>query len=117
MEYLQLLVPLASTIITIIGGIIASRISYRRGRARSEAEVENLKMQKQSIQAAAGMDTAEASRVIAETSAAMLSPLKNLINDLQEQVTRLSTENIYLKEKNASLEARIALLERQVESI
>jgi len=114
-EYLPVLVPLIASIVTILAGLLSSWLAYRRGRSRSNAEVENLKVQKQSIEAAAGLSAAEAAAIISKTAADMLTPLTNRIGELQEQVSKLTQENTYLRNKVTLLETQVAMIEKHSE--
>ena len=112
---LPLLFPLISSIGTVAVGIIGSWISYRRGRSRATAEVENLRTEKRSIEAAAGLSTAEAASIISEAAASMIQPLLARQKELQEQLAALTRENTSLRNKVIMLEAQVAMIEKHSE--
>lgn len=114
-EYLPVLIPVVVSALTIVAGFISSWLSYRRGRSRSNAEVENLKVQKSSIEAAAGLSAAEAASIISKAAADMLTPLTHRIGELQEQVSNLTQENTFLRNKVTILETQVAMIEKHSE--
>lgn len=135
-DYLPLILAVVSGLFTI-GGIV---VSYFLGRKKSNAEVAKLEGEKKSVEAAAGLSTAEAASIIAQAAADVVQPLTNRIRELQteakamadrhaedkrlliERQSRLekhlaevTKENVDLKTKVAHLEAQIALLSKPSE--
>lgn len=115
MDYLTLLLPYFSSLAVAILGAVGSLISYRKGRERSSAEVDNIKSEKKSIEAAAGLSTAEAASIISKAAAEMLQPLLARQKELQEQVSVLTQENSFLKNKITMLEAQVRIIEKHSE--
>lgn len=135
-DYLPLILAVVSGLFTI-GGIV---VSYFLGRKKSNAEVAKLEGEKKSVEAAAGLSTAEAASIIAQAAADVVQPLTNRIRELQteakamadrhaedkrlliERQSRLekhlaevTKENVELKTKVAHLEAKLLLLSKPSE--
>lgn len=124
-------------IITAVAGIVVSILTYFFGRKKNNAEVKKLEGEKKSVEAAAGLSTAEAASIISRAAADVVQPLTNRIRELQQElkdktdrhaaemsamsqrysnlefhVAEVTKENVALKNKVAHLEAKIALLSK-----
>lgn len=109
---------LITAILTIVGGFLA----YVYGRKRNNAEIDKLKTEKSSIEAAAGLSTAEAASIISNAAAQVVKPLTERIQELQHEVAftrselaKVTVENTRLKTRVAELESKITLLEKEKE--
>jgi phage shock protein A len=98
---------------------LLSVITYFQGRKRGNAEVEKIKVEKKSIEAAAGLSTAEAASIIAQAAADVVQPLTNRIRELQQQnldqqnqISGLARENTDLRNKVTFLETQVALVQK-----
>lgn len=111
MDNLEAILTLSGTVLTIIAGFISSWIAYRRGKAQRNVEVENLKSQNKSLEAATGLNAAEAAAVIVNTATSMLDPLIRSQKELQEEISRLKQENIFLRERVVALETQLSMMD------
>lgn len=132
--------PLLQIFGPIIGAIALTVTTWFLARSRNRAEVERLQGERKSVEAAAGLSTAEAASIISRAAADVVLPLTNRIRELQEDskamadrhrtemyrmaqkhlelenhVAAITKENIDLKSKVASCEAKIALLSKPSE--
>lgn len=112
----QLLIPVATSLVSGVLVLLGGFFAYLYGRKRNQAEIQKLQSEKESIEAAAGLSTAQASSIIATAAAEVVQPLTNRIKELQGQVATLTQENVMLRNTLADLEAQIALL-RQRDSL
>lgn len=93
------LLPLSDSLIGAIVTLATAAITYGVGKARARAEVDNLKAEKKSIEAATGVSTAEAAQVISEAAAATVQPLLDRIREQREEIKYLTSRNLaYLDE-------------------
>lgn len=117
----------------IAGPLIAIIFSYLFARKKNQAEVKKLEGEKKSVEAAAGLSTAEAASIISRAAADVVQPLTNRIRELQEDsiarsqrhaetirrleshIAEVTRENVELKTKVAHLEAKVALLSKPSE--
>jgi phage shock protein A len=123
-------IPLLQVIGPILGGAVLAIISYFLGIKKNRAEIAKLEGEKKSVEAAAGLSTAEAASIISRAAADIVQPLTNRIRELQQDslardqrhaeeirglqlhIGNLTEENVKLKTKVAHLEAKVALLSK-----
>lgn len=129
----DILIPLLQIFGPILGGIALAIVTYFLGKKKNKAEIDKLEGEKKSVEAAAGLSTAEAASIISRAAADVVQPLTNRIRQLQqeslernkiyteeikrlqEHIAELTRENVQLKTKLAHLEARLALLSKPTE--
>lgn len=123
-------IPLLQFFGPLLGGSILAIVTYLLGRRKNRAEISKLEGEKKSVEAAAGLSTAEAASIISRAAADVVQPLTARIRELQEEslardrrnteevrklqshIMQLTKENVNLKTKLAHLEAKLALLEK-----
>lgn len=121
-------IPLLQIFGPILGGVALAVVSYFLGRKRNKAEISKLEGEKKSVEAAAGLSTAEAASIISRAAADVVQPLTNRIRELQQEsllrdqryaeeirrlqnhVRELTEENVKLKTEVAHLKANVTLL-------
>lgn len=126
-------IPLLQIFGPILGGVILAVVTYFLGKRKNRAEIDKLVGEKKSVEAAAGLSTAEAASIISRAAADVVQPLTNRIRELQQEslareqrnaeevrrlqfhITELTKENVKLKTQLAHLEARLALLSKPSE--
>lgn len=139
MDYATL-TPVLIAVTSGVMSILAIVLSYVFGRKKNSAEVRKLEGEKKSVEAAAGLSTAEAASIISRAAADVVQPLTNRIRELQEDskamadryaedrkllaarqvrlethIAEVTKENVELKTKVAHLEAKVALLSKPSE--
>lgn len=123
-------IPLLQIFGPILGGVALAVVTYLLGKRKNRAEISKLEGEKKSVEAAAGLSTAEAASIISRAAADVVQPLTNRIRQLQEEslardqrnaeevrrlqthIVELTKENVKLKTKLAHLEAKLTLLEK-----
>ena len=126
-------IPLLQIFGPILGGVVLAVVTYFLGKRKNRAEIDKLVGEKKSVEAAAGLSTAEAASIISRAAADVVQPLTNRIRELQQDslareqrsaeevrrlqfhITELTKENVQLKTKLAHLEAKLVLLEKPSE--
>lgn len=126
-------IPLLQIFGPLVGSVLLAVVTYLLGKKKNRAEINKLEGEKKSVEAAAGLSTAEAASIISRAAADVVQPLTNRIRELQqeslardnrhaEEIRRLQThlsevtrENVQLKTKVAHLEAKVALLSKPTE--
>lgn len=88
------ILPVGDELLTAIIALASSVLTYLVGRARQKAEVENLKAEKKSIEAASGVSTAEAANVISKAAAATIQPLMQRVAEQSEEIKFLTDRNV-----------------------
>lgn len=104
------LLPLGDSIIGALVTLATAAITYGIGKARSKAEVENLQAEKKNIEAATGVTTADAAKVISEAAAATVQPLIERIKEQRSEITEYRDECDNLRTQNARLLAENELM-------
>lgn len=119
-EVVNQLLPLSDSIIGAIVTLATAGITYGVGRARARAEVDNLRAEKKSIEAASGVSTAEAAQVISEAAAATVQPLLDRIKEQRLEIKFLTEKNLEyrnaldaVRNESARLSAEIELYKRK----
>jgi cell division protein FtsB len=115
------LLSLGDPIVAGVFGIATVVIGWAFGRRKSNQELENLKAEKKSIEAASGVSHAEASQIIAQAAAETVRPLLERLQEYREENTEqdekileLKRENKELKTHNSTLEAELQLIREQL---
>lgn len=126
----EIIIPLLQIFGPILGGVALAVVTYFLGKKKNRAEINKLEGEKKSIEAAAGLSTAEAASIISRAAADVVEPLTNRIRQLQEEslvrdqrnadevrrlqshIIELTKENVQLKTKLAHLEAKLTLLSK-----
>lgn len=93
-EVVNQLLPLGDSIIGALVTLATAAITYGVGRARARAELDNIKAEKKSIEAASGVSTAEAAQVISEAAAATVQPLLDRIREQRQEIRFLTEKNV-----------------------
>lgn len=86
--------PAGNELLVAIVSLSASVLTYIVGRAKNKAEVENLKAEKKSIEAASGVSTAEAASVISKAAASTIQPLMQRVAEQAEEIKFLTDRNV-----------------------
>jgi hypothetical protein len=107
---LQQILPLGNSIVGAIVTLTTAAITYTIGKARSNAEVDNLKAEKKSIEAASGVSTAEAAQIISEAAAETVRPLLERIKEQRLEITYLNNRTSEQREELDALRNQIANL-------
>jgi|ERR1044072_7557654 predicted RNase H-like nuclease (RuvC/YqgF family) len=107
---LQQLLPLGDSVVSALVTLLTAAITYAIGKARSSAEVDNLKAEKKSIEAASGVSTAEAAQIISEAAAQTVQPLLERIKEQRQEITYLSQKGTEQREEIDALRNKIANL-------
>src|SRR5690242_20258524 len=92
-DFVNQLLPLGDSIIGAAVTLLTAAITYGVGRSRNRAELDNLKAEKKSIEAASGVSTAEAAQVISEAAAATVQPLLDRIREQREELRYFNDRN------------------------
>lgn len=126
----EYVIPLLQIFGPILGGVALAVLTYLLGKKKNRAEINKLEGEKKSVEAAAGLSTAEAASIISRAAADVVQPLTNRIRELQQEslmrdqknaeevhllkkhIMELTRENVQLKTKVAHLEAKLTLLEK-----
>jgi hypothetical protein len=115
------LLPLGDPIVTGIFGIVTVLLGWVFGRRKNNQEVDNLKAEKKSIEAASGVSQAEAAQIIAQAAAETVRPLLERLQEYREEneeqdemILELKRENKELKTRNSTLEAEMQLIREQL---
>jgi len=114
-EVVNQLLPLGDSIIGAVVTLATAAITYGVGRARAKAEVDNLKAQNRSIEAASGVSTAEAAQVISEAAAATVQPLLDRIREQREEIKFLNEKNVEYRTSLDSSRNEAARLSAEIE--
>lgn len=114
---LQDLMPILTVALSGALVIIGNIVTYRLGKAKNAAELEKLRSERNNMEAATGLSTAEAASILSQAAADIVQPLTVRIKELQSEVAKLTTENAQLKNKVTELEAKVSLVEKQKEII
>lgn len=93
-DFVNQLLPLGDSIIGAAVTLLTAAITYGVGRSRNRAELDNLKAEKKSIEAASGVSTAEAAQVISEAAAATVQPLLDRIREQREEIKYYSERRV-----------------------
>lgn len=93
-EVVNQLLPLSDSIIGAIVTLATAAITYGVGKAKARAELDNIKAEKKSIEAASGLSTAEAAQVISEAAASTVQPLLDRIREQREEIKFLTQKNV-----------------------
>jgi hypothetical protein len=102
------LLPLGDSIIGAAVTLGTALFTYLVGRRRSRAEVDNLQAEKKSIEAASGVNTAEAAQIISEAAASTISPLLDRIKEQKEEIVFLTNANVDYRHQNDALRTQMA---------
>lgn len=115
------LLPLGDPIVTGIFGLVTVLLGWVFGRRRNNQELDNLKAEKKSIEAASGVSQAEAAQIIAQAAAETVRPLLERLQEYREEneeqdekIFELKRENKELKTHNSTLEAELQLIREQL---
>lgn len=115
------LLSLGDPFIAGVFSIIAVVLGWAFGRRKSNQEVDNLKAEKKSIEAASGVSQAEAAQIIAQAAAETVRPLLERLQEYREEneeqdqkILELKRENKELKTHNSTLEAEMQLIREQL---
>lgn len=129
----EYVIPLLQIFGPIFGALTLALVTYFIGKSKNKAEINKLEGEKKSVEAAAGLSTAEAASIISRAAADVVEPLTNRIRELQQEslardarhadeirrlqvhIGELTRENVQLKTKLAHLEAKLVLLEKPSE--
>lgn len=90
------LLPLGDPIVTGIFGLVTVLLGWVFGRRKNNQEVDNLKAEKKSIEAASGVSQAEAAQIIAQAAAETVRPLLERLQELREENAELDEEILHL---------------------
>lgn len=93
-EVVSQLLPLGDSILGAGVTLVTALFTYVVGRKRATAEVDNLRAEKKSIEAASGVSTAEAAQIISEAAAATVSPLLERIKEQREEIEFLTERSV-----------------------
>lgn len=107
---LQQLLPLGDSVISALVTLLTAAITYTIGKARSHAEVDNLRAEKRNLEAASGVSTAEAAQIISEAAAQTVQPLLERIKEQRLEITYLNQKYLTQREELDSLRNDIARL-------
>jgi uncharacterized coiled-coil protein SlyX len=86
------LLPLGDSIIGAFLTLGTALITYTVGRAKARAEVDNLQAEKKNIEAASGVSTAEAAKIISAAAAATVEPLMDRLKEQRQEISHLNSE-------------------------
>jgi len=109
------LLPLGDSIIGAVVTLLTAAITYGVGRTRNRAEVDNLKAEKRSIEAASGVNTAEAAQIISEAAAATVQPLLDRIREQREEIKYFNDRLTYYLNEIEILRTRLAQVQSENE--
>lgn len=109
------IIPLGDSIITAVFTLLTALVTYGIGRGRQKAEVDNLKAEKKSIEAASGVSTADAAKVISEAAAATVQPLIERIKEQREENKFLEQKNVEYRLELETLRTTIAKFQAENE--
>jgi gas vesicle protein len=107
-DFVNQLLPLGDSIIGAAVTLLTAAITYGVGRSRNRAELDNLKAEKKSIEAASGVSTAEAAQVISEAAAATVQPLLDRIREQREELKYFNDRNSRQLDEIELLRTRLA---------
>lgn len=107
-EVISQLLPLGDSIIGAGVTLLTAFFTYLVGRRRSSQEVQNLQAEKESIEAASGVSTAQAAQIISEAAAATVSPLLFRIKEQREEIEFLTERNVVYRNQLDELRTEIA---------
>jgi hypothetical protein len=107
-DFVNQLLPLGDSIIGAAVTLLTAAITYGVGRSRNRAELDNLKAEKKSIEAASGVSTAEAAQVISEAAAATVQPLLDRIREQREELRYFNDRNSRQLDEIEVLRTRLA---------
>lgn len=93
------LLPLGDALIGAVVTLLTAGFTYLVGRRRQSAEVSNLQSEKKSIEAAAGMTTAEAAQTISEAAAMAVQPLIDRVKEQKIEIKYLTTQLVDKREE------------------
>lgn len=85
------LLPLGDSIIGAFLTLGTALITYTVGRAKARAEVDNLQAEKKNIEAASGVSTAEAAKIISAAAAATVEPLMDRLKEQRQEISHLTS--------------------------
>lgn len=102
------LLPLGDSIIGAAVTVGTAFFTYVVGRRRSRAELDNLQAEKKNIEAASGVNTAEAAQIISEAAASTISPLLDRIREQREEIEYLTNANVDYRHQNDALRTHMA---------
>lgn len=115
------LLSLGDPIIAGVFSIAAVVLGWAFGKRKSNQELDNLKAEKRSIEAASGVSQAEAAQIIAQAAAETVRPLLERLQEYREEneeqdqkILELKRENKELKTYNSTLEAEMQLIREQL---
>src|ERR1044071_4526833 len=93
------LIPLGDSIFGALVTLATAAITYAVGKSKNKAEIANLQAEKKSIEAAAGVSTAEAAQVISEAAASTVQPLIARIKEQQKDIQFLTERSVLYREE------------------
>lgn len=105
---IEQILPLGDSIIGAFVTLLTAGATYAIGRARRNAELDNLKAEKRSIEAASGVSTAEAAQVISEAAAATVQPLLDRIREQRQELKYYVDRNTYYLQELDKVRAELA---------
>lgn len=114
-ELLGGLLPLGEPIVTGMFALVTVLLGWVFGRNKNKQEVENLRAEKRSIEAASGVSQAEAAQIISDAAVASVKPLLDRLKEYREENEELDDKILALKHENQQLKTHVARLESENE--
>lgn len=84
------LLPLGDSIVGAFVTLVTAFFTYLIGKKRSEIELRSVKEEKDGIEAAAGISTVEAAKIISEAAATSVQPLVERVREQRQEMKYLS---------------------------
>ena len=115
LEVVKNLLPLGDALVGAFVTLATAGFTYIVGRRRQGAEVENLRAEKKTIEAAAGMNHAEASQTLAEAAVMIAAPLVERVKEQQEEIKYLTDRVTWKRGEMNKMRTEIATLKAENE--
>lgn len=115
MEVMKELLPLGDAVIGAVVTLLTAGFTYLIGRRRQNVEVDNLKSEKKTIEAAAGMNHAEAAQTLSEAAALTVIPLKERVKEQREEITYLTERLVWKRTEMDKMRTEMATLRAENE--
>ncbi len=120
LDIIKEFLPLGDALLGAFFTLLTAGFTYMMGKRKRDQEVVNLQAEKLSIEAASGVSTAEAARVISSAAAATVGPLvervkqqSDEIKSLTEKIIDLGSQIEHEKTVSAQIKAENELLKHR----